>query len=154
MNPTIALLPSALLGPAVWQPVRSHLHDIGQDAIVVGNQEASGTSVDDVLQWYLNSLPTGRDYVLVPHSNAGLYVPASTAQRSVTGLVVVDAIRVGQFPDLVGRELRVPARSMATGWWWAAQDVVWWHRPLTVRNHDVSSYPRAAVCRGSDTGVS
>jgi len=92
VDPAIALLPSALLGPAVWRPVREQLRTIGRDAIVAGAQEASGTSVDDVLRWYLDSLPTGRDYVLVPHSNAGLYVPAITARRSVTGLVFVDAI--------------------------------------------------------------
>lgn len=92
MKPTIALLPSALLGPAVWQPVREQLRAAGRDAIVAGEQGASGTSVDAVLRWYLESLPTGNDYVLVPHSNAGLYVPALTARRSVTGLVFVDAI--------------------------------------------------------------
>ncbi len=92
MNPTIALLPSALLGPAVWQPVRERLRAAGRDVIVAGEPGASGTSVADVLRWYLDSLPTGRDYVLVPQSNAGLYVPAITAQRSVTGLVFVDAI--------------------------------------------------------------
>lgn len=36
MNPTIALLPSALLGPAVWQPVRERLRAAGRDVIVAG----------------------------------------------------------------------------------------------------------------------
>lgn len=81
MNPTIALLPSALLGPAVWQPVRERLRAAGREVIVAGEPGASGTSVADILRWYLDSLPTGRDYVLVPQSNAGLYVPAITTQR-------------------------------------------------------------------------
>lgn len=91
-SPVIALLPSPLLGPAVWQPVREHLSDAGHEAVVAGVPGASGASVRDVLEWYLASLPAGRNYVLVPHSNAGLYVPAITGQRAVTGLVFVDAI--------------------------------------------------------------
>ncbi len=46
MNPTIALLPSALLGPAVWQPVRDQLRAAGRDVIVTGEQTASGTTVE------------------------------------------------------------------------------------------------------------
>lgn len=128
MIPTIALLPSALLGPAVWQPVREQLRAAGGDVIVAGAPGASGTSVDEVLRWYLDSLPTDRDYVLVPQSNAGLYVPAITAQRSVTGLVFVDAIlppQQGTIP-VAPQRLREMLQTLAepdgelpvwTSWW-------------------------------------
>jgi hypothetical protein len=132
-SPAIALLPSALLGPAVWQPVQAHLQDAGHDAIVVGTPGTSGTSVQDILTWYLDSLPAGREYVLGPHSNAGLYIPAITQQCSVTGLVFVDAIlppREGtvtvapeglqkMLRDLADPDGELPVWTS----WWPADDV-------------------------------
>lgn len=102
MNPveTIALLPSALLGPAVWEPVQQVLSGTGQEVIVAGRPGAPRESVADVQQWYQDSLPVDRRYLLVPHSNAGLYVPALVEQRSVAGIVFVDAIlpKIGTSP--------------------------------------------------------
>ncbi|MFI5932083.1 hypothetical protein [Actinoplanes sp. NPDC051494] len=123
--PTIALLPSALLGPAVWEPVRAELAAAGHDVITAS---VDGTSVTDVLDGYLASLPAGRDYLLVPHSNAGLYVPGIAARRSVTGLVFVDAIlppATGAVPVagegllgmLSGRADDDGALPVWTSWW-------------------------------------
>jgi hypothetical protein len=144
-SPVIALLPSALLGPAVWQPVLEHLRDAGHEAVVAGMPGAGGTSVSGVLTWYLDSLPAGRDYVLVPHSNAGLYVPAITGQRSVTGLVFVDAIlppRAGTVTvapeglqkflgDLAGSDGVLPVWTS----WWPESDVAALFPSEQVRNH-------------------
>jgi len=45
----------------------------------------------DVLHHFRAALPSGDDLVLIPHSNAGLYVPALTVRRRVAGYVFVDA---------------------------------------------------------------
>lgn len=46
---------------------------------------------DDVLLSFLAALPADQDLVLIPHSNAGLYVPALTAERSAVAYIFVDA---------------------------------------------------------------
>jgi hypothetical protein len=130
---TIALLPSPLLGPAVWQPVQQALSADGLRVIVPGRPGRLGT-VADVCRWYLNDLPEDHDYVLVPHSNAGLYIPALTQRRSVTGLVFVDAIlppRSGEFtvaPDGLLTMLGELADDEGTlpPWtsWWDEETVV------------------------------
>jgi hypothetical protein len=56
---------------------------------------------EDVLAWFSAAIPENQDVVLIPHSNAGLYVPALTTQRRVTGYVFVDAVLpapAGQVP--------------------------------------------------------
>jgi hypothetical protein len=45
----------------------------------------------EVLRALTGAVPADRDVVLVPHSNAGLYVPALTAVRRVAGYLFVDA---------------------------------------------------------------
>lgn len=83
--PLVVLLPSPLLGPAVWQPVADRL---ARESVVV---PASGATPAQVLAGLLDRLPSGRDLVLVPHSGAGLYVGALAAARSVVAAVLADA---------------------------------------------------------------
>lgn len=45
----------------------------------------------DVVAQLLSQLPAERELILVPHSNAGLYVPALRQHRRVVGAVFVDA---------------------------------------------------------------
>jgi hypothetical protein len=45
-----------------------------------------------VLAWFLGAIPADADVILVPHSNAGGYVPALAARRRVTGFVFADAV--------------------------------------------------------------
>jgi len=83
----------------------------------------------DVLEGVLAGLPTGRELVLVPHSNAGLYVPQTTRHRTVVGMVFVDAVLpsrsggtipvappalVGYLREKVDREGLLP---VWTEWW-------------------------------------
>ena len=84
---TVALLPSPLLGPAVWEPVAAALRTLGHDAVVVA---PSGTTPAEVLASFGAGLPDG-PLVLVPHSNAGLYVPGLAADADVAAVVFVDA---------------------------------------------------------------
>ena len=46
----------------------------------------------DVLDAFLQELPVDEELVLIPHSNAGAYVPVLTTRRPVLGVVFVDAV--------------------------------------------------------------
>jgi len=86
----LALLCSPLLGPSVWRPVADALRDLGESTLVagvVGRVEQPA----DVVRGLLDELPEGEPLVLVPHSNAGLYVAALAVERDVGGVVFVDA---------------------------------------------------------------
>jgi hypothetical protein len=80
--PDLLLLPSPLLGPAVWAPVAELL---GARVASVGSavEEASGLT----------------DVVLVPHSNAGLHAPRLAAAIGARATVYVDAALPGEAPD-------------------------------------------------------
>jgi hypothetical protein len=90
MDPVLCLLPSPLLGPACWRPVSDVLSDRGFTVTAIASGRAPRTGAD-VLAAYLAAIPADRDVVLVPHSNAGLFVPSLAAQRRVAGYVFVDA---------------------------------------------------------------
>ncbi|RYP86447.1 hypothetical protein EKO23_09075 [Nocardioides guangzhouensis] len=87
-SPALALLPSPLLGPRVWADVADRLRTAGADVVVA---RTAGTTPAEVLASALADLPEDRPLALVPHSNAGLYVPALAAERRVTACVFVDA---------------------------------------------------------------
>ncbi len=87
---TLALLPSPLLTASVWAPVADCLRRWGWPVAVATGPSAPG-SAQDVLDAFLASLPDDRPLVLVPHSNAGLYVPALSRRRTLVGAVFVDA---------------------------------------------------------------
>ena len=92
MTPMLALLPSPLLGPSVWQPAAQLLHDQGWTTTTCTLPPGRRTA-QDVLDGYVACLPTDHDVVLVAHSNAGAYIPAITSRhRRVTGAVFVDAV--------------------------------------------------------------
>lgn len=91
MDPLIALVPSPLLGSETWEPVRQRLEAAGRDAEVLAVPPDATAGPDDVLRALLAALPRERHVVLVPHSNAGLYVAALAAGRAVDAVVFVDA---------------------------------------------------------------
>lgn len=87
---TLAMLPSPLLGPAVWAPVAARLRRRGWSVVEASGPRAPGSAAE-VLSDFVDALPGDRSLVLVPHSNAGLYVPALARRRTVVGTVFVDA---------------------------------------------------------------
>jgi len=91
MVPSVALLPSPLLGPSVWQPVAQVLADRGWHIVMCAASAPLRTG-QDVLDAFLAALPIDREFVLVPHSNAGAYVPALMMQRRIVAAVFVDAV--------------------------------------------------------------
>lgn len=92
MDAVVCLLPSPLLGPACWRPVGGVLSERGFAVAlggpVSGNAPRTGA---DALASYLAAIPADRDVVLVPHSNAGLFVPSLSVRRRIAGYVFVDA---------------------------------------------------------------
>ncbi|MEJ7629051.1 MAG: hypothetical protein WKF54_05610 [Nocardioidaceae bacterium] len=101
MTLPLALLPSPFLGPAVWRPVADVLRANGFDVLEVRAPATAPRSPADVLATYLGAIPTDVAVVVVPHSNAGLFVPAIVSSRRVGAMVFVDAgvpPRRGQFP--------------------------------------------------------
>lgn len=77
----ILLVPSPLLGPATWVPVTDWLTAEGYAARVVPLD-----GVEDVV-----AAAGAEPVVLVPHSNAGLHVPALAERLDVRATVYVDA---------------------------------------------------------------
>lgn len=121
----LALIGSPLLGGAAWEPVAQLL-----GATVVS---PVGETPGEVLESLLAGLPADDDLVLVPHSNAGLYVGAVAARRPVRAVVFVDA----GIPDPDGPTSTAPPQALgflsalADGqgrlppWtqWWPEEDV-------------------------------
>ncbi|MGH3499464.1 MAG: hypothetical protein ACRDQA_00975 [Nocardioidaceae bacterium] len=132
-TPLVTLLPSPLLGPSAWTPVHAVLAERGWDILLPSSPPGPPRTGEDVLDWLVAALPADKDLVLIPHSNAGAYVPALTEQLSVTGYVFVDAVlppRSGRLP-LAPQELLDSLRSKADGvgvlppWtqWWGESEV-------------------------------
>ncbi|MDQ6739263.1 MAG: hypothetical protein M3021_02545, partial [Actinomycetota bacterium] len=91
MPTSLMLLPSPLLGPSVWQPVAQVLDDRGWDVVTCPGSAPHQTT-QDVLDAFLAALPLDRELVVIPHSNAGAYVPALVMQRRVVASIFVDAV--------------------------------------------------------------
>jgi hypothetical protein len=134
MVATLALLPSPLLGPSVWQPVAQILTKRGRRTLTCAVDTAVRTA-QDVLESLLAALPPDQDLVLVPHSNAGAYVPILATQRRVDGFVFVDAVlpphsgRVPLVPPAFRAALRERANDAGllppwTSWWGEASAAV------------------------------
>lgn len=91
MDPLLCLLPSPLLGAAVWAPVASELTREGHAVTLLTTADEAPHTPHDVVEVFVRQIPGDRPVVLVPHSNAGLYVPALTARRDVAANIFVDA---------------------------------------------------------------
>lgn len=91
MPTTFALVPSPLLGSAVWEPVAEILRAGGRTVSVV--DYAAGDITPDAVASALRAQLAGLDdLLLVPHSNAGLYVPELVAGLpEIRAAIFVDA---------------------------------------------------------------
>ncbi len=97
VNVTFVLVHSPSVGPSTWQPVADALRD-GGHTVVVPDLRRVGEGPPPywpaVRDAVLASLPAkDDDLILVPHSNAGLFVPvlAEALGSRVGGCVFVDA---------------------------------------------------------------
>ncbi|WP_431897791.1 hypothetical protein [Micromonospora haikouensis] len=133
MGRTFVLLSSPFLGPVVWAPVASALTARGYDVIVPSLPRDPLFSPDEVLRALDNAVPRLGELVLVPNSNAGLYVPALVASRPVRATVFLDAVlppesdRIPVAPAGLIATLRdrVGADGLLPLWseWWPEEDV-------------------------------
>ena len=89
---TLLFLPSPLLGPAAWAPVAALL-----DARVADT--AGATTPTAVMAAFEAAARGLSEVVLVPHSNAGLYVPRLAERIGARAAVYVDAALAGDRPD-------------------------------------------------------
>lgn len=105
MRPTIALLPSPLLGSVAWEPVAEALRATGWPAMVVA-LPGGPRSAGQVLEAFVSGLQQSHDVVLAPHSNAGLYAPAVAAAIRPVATVFVDAA----LPTTTGSTSLAPPR--------------------------------------------
>lgn len=127
---TFALLGSPFLGPQVWEPVARRLAGAGHDVVVLPGR---GSTPEEVAVSFAAGLPEDDGLVLVPHSNAGLYVAGVVAARPVGGAVFVDAgyPGPGRTTPVAPRELvaelagRVDDQGLLPPWtqWWPAAEV-------------------------------
>jgi hypothetical protein len=93
---SLLLLPSPLVGTATWAPVAATLRGAGHDVVVAHPDSPLRPAA--ALERYVAAAPDG-PVVLVPHSNAGLYVPALAERLDVAATVFVDAALAGAGPD-------------------------------------------------------
>lgn len=130
---TFLLVPSPLLGPATWEPTARWLREQGHVA-VVAEPGASWATPDDVLEAIAGSAEGLEAVVLVPHSNAGLFVPRFGELIDIRSTVFVDAALAGLEPEtplaptgmidrlreLAGDDGLLPPWTQ----WWAEEDLV------------------------------
>ncbi len=123
----LVLLPSPLLGPAVWAATAGLLRAEGRPVIVATVPERVLTPCDVLAAW-MAQLPEDEGLLLVPHSNAGLYVAAIADRRTVAGTVFVDAglpepppgtpTAPAAFRDFLGGLVAADGLLPPWSWWW------------------------------------
>lgn len=99
------LVPSPLLGDAVWEPVATELRRSGH-AVTVAALDRSVRSPRHVVEAVRAALPD-EPVVLVPHSNAGLSAPLVAEDGRVEATVFVDAA----LPPADAREVTMASAS-------------------------------------------
>ena len=144
-----ALLGSPFLGREVWQPVAARLAGAGHEAVALAGR---GSSPEEVALAFAAGMPEDDELVLVPHSNAGLYVAGLIAARPVGGVVFVDAVYPGPGrttpvapPELVAELAgRVDGDGLLPPWtqWWPAAELDLVLPDEAVRARVVAGEPR------------
>ena len=98
-RPTVVLVPSPLVAPDTWHPVRDLLQGRGHDVRVAElRDDSDGTATGPYWRQHVDSAaasigPGDAPIVLIAHSGAGPLLPllAESADRNVVGAVFVDA---------------------------------------------------------------
>ncbi len=133
MGPTLVLLASPLLGPWLWHGVARELERLGWPTVTAPASWPPDVDPQTVSALFASALPADGEVVLVPHSNAGLYVPSLAERPEVVGAVFVDAavpLDPGEVPlappglrtmlaEIADHQGRLPPWSA----WWDPADV-------------------------------
>lgn len=128
------LLPSPLLGPSCWRPVADVLSGRGWPVAGVPRLSRAPRRPADVFNAYLAAIPSDRDLVLIPHSNAGLFVPWLAERQRVIGYVFVDAglpLDAGSLGSMLPAEFhrmlagKADEAGLLPPWtqWWTGEDL-------------------------------
>lgn len=96
---------SCLLGPAAWDPVACHLRTLGWDVVIAPDEGFAPSTPQEAAIAYAAAVPSDHPVILVPHSNAGSFIPALIAPRNISSVVFVDAV----VPVESGTQRIVPA---------------------------------------------
>ena len=100
---------SCLLGPATWDPVAHHLRTLGWNVVIAPDEGFTPSTPEEAAIAYAAAVPSGHRAILVPHSNAGKFIPALIASRNISSVVYVDAV----IPVESGTQRLVPAALVA-----------------------------------------
>jgi hypothetical protein len=152
-DPLVVLMASALLGPAAWEPVERRLNALGWDVTLAPDVSTPAPrTAADALAAYLGAVPAQRPMLLVPHSNAGNFVPTVIAERNVVGVVFVDAVipvdagqqHLGTPEQLAALELLADESGALPPWttWFDAADVDPLFPDSATRSRIESAQPR------------
>ena len=110
-EPVLVLMASALLGPAAWGPVESELLSRGWDVVIAPPaDEVDPRTPAEAALAYATATPADRPVILIPHSNAGNFVPTLIEIRNVLRVVFVDAT----IPVASGSQSLAPANLLKT----------------------------------------
>jgi hypothetical protein len=150
----LVLLPSPLLGPAVWEPVAEQLGRAGWSAMTCAVPACPRTP-EQVMRSFLDSLPDDGPLAMIPHSNAGLYIPGLVRERTVLANVFVDAalppaegpvrlVPAGMYDFL---EERVDEHGVLLPWtqWWNDTDLDGLFPSRAVRDRVEAGQPRVPL---------
>ena len=158
--PIFVLIHSPSVGPATWQPVADQLREAGHEVAVPSLLSvADGGApfwprVSSAVRAGLAGIDPSRPVVLVPHSNAGLFVPviARDLQRPVACSVFADASvpQLSGSTPVVGDDFLPFLRGLADDdgllprWtdWWDADDVLPMLPDPEVREVIIGEQPR------------
>jgi pimeloyl-ACP methyl ester carboxylesterase len=131
VEPTFVLIPSPLLGPATWESTARVFEQRGRQ-VAVASLEAVATSAAPYWPAGVDAIVRSAGdgpVVLVPHSNAGLFVPAVVDELGdrVQNVVFVDAAVPGT-GAVAPREFLarlVDANGLLPPWtrWWGEADI-------------------------------
>lgn len=138
------------MGAPTWHLVAAWLRGQGRHVVVV--ETGTPRRPTDVVEAVLDAATSLGPVTLVPHSNAGLYVPTLRERLDVTGAVFVDAAlpgsggETGLAPEGLMSRLRELADpdGVLPPWthWWEASDVTELFPSEEVRRSVERSQPR------------
>ena len=158
--PHLLLVPSQLLGAAVWRPAQRELAARGVAATVVAFPPDLRTP-SDVLAAVERAAHGMHGPVLVPHSNAGYFAPQLAEQLDATATVYVDAalaLAEGRTPLAPPRFLDQLAeladgRGLLPPWtsWWPDEDVAALFPSDDVRRELEAEQPRLPLAYFRET---
>src|SRR2546423_2789824 len=160
MAPLFVLIHSPSVGPATWTPVAGELAGRGHEVLVpslltVGDGEPPAwprvvAAVVDALA----AVPPDRPVVLVPHSNAGIFIPVvrRAVRQPVAATVFVDAaiparegatpVAQAEFLDFLRGLVRPDGLLPQWTDWWDEADVAPMFPDATSRRSVVDEQPR------------